>query len=264
MRRKVFPRDRRDIVRPLAPTLAYVDEHGHAVGDLGGVTAGSYTGCVDITAQVREALDGVPVRGEPRVPRIDVRKGDSEHPDAIRAKHDRHAAARRRQQDGVVGVLELTVERDVLPGEQPPHDLEGLLEPGDGAVERKAERAELRLVPSSTEAEHKAPARDLVDRCRHPRDQAGRMKRGGRDERPETHPFRDRGERGELRPCIPRPSVGQPAAPVQVVIADPDRLESRLLRGPRDSGDLRPAHHTLDFRELDTYTHRGRRYRVRR
>src|SRR3982074_2773938 len=135
MRRKVLQLNRRDVVWPFARPARYLDQHSRAVSDLAGIATRSDARGVDITAQVREALDGVPVRGEPGVPRVDVREGDSEHAGGARAQHDRHAAARRRQDDRVVDVLELTVECDVLAGEESPHDLERLSETGDGPVE---------------------------------------------------------------------------------------------------------------------------------
>jgi hypothetical protein len=39
------------------------------------------------------------------------------------------------------------------------------------------------------------------------------------------------------------------------VIADPDRVESGILRGSRDRGNLLPADLALDLRELDPYAH---------
>jgi len=39
------------------------------------------------------------------------------------------------------------------------------------------------------------------------------------------------------------------------VVADPDRVEPGLLRGPRDRGDLWPTHLALDLGELDPYAH---------
>src|SRR2546428_11142543 len=81
------------------------------------------------------------------------------------------------------------------------------------------------------------------------------MERGGGDEGPQSNPCRQHGKRGELRPRVPRPALGAPAAAVEQVVPDPDRVESRVFDGPRDRGDLRPPDLTLDLGQLDAYAH---------
>src|SRR5437762_3260294 len=68
---------------------------------------------------------------------------------------------------------------------------------------------------------------------------------------------RDHGERGKLRPRVPRPALRLSAPAVKMVIADPDGLEPRLLGSPRDRGDLRPANFALHLGQLDPHTHDG-------
>src|SRR5205814_624086 len=108
--------------------------------------------------------------------------------------------------DRVLDVLELTFECDVLPGKQPPHDLERLRETRDGPVERKPERAKFGLVPSRAEPERESTPGDLIDRCGHARDHPRRVECGGGHERAEPNSRRDHGERGKLRPRVPRPA----------------------------------------------------------
>src|SRR5438477_1111339 len=190
-----------------------------------------------------------------------MRKRDSEHACPVRAESDRHPPSRRRQKDSVLDVLELTFECDVLPGKQPSHDLERLLETRDGPVKRKPERAKFRLVPSRAEPERGSATRDLVDRRGHSRDRPRSVKSGGSDERTEPDPRRDHRERGELRPRVPRSPLRPSAAPIEHVIADPDRLESGLFRGPRDRGHLGPPDLALHLGQLDPYAHGIGQYR---
>src|SRR5437867_163112 len=72
MRREILRRHRRDVVRALAGAVSDPDEHARAVNELGRVPTGAHARRVDIGAQVRETVDGVPVRAEPGVPCLDV------------------------------------------------------------------------------------------------------------------------------------------------------------------------------------------------
>src|SRR5215211_4940211 len=144
--------------------------------------------------------------------------------------------------------------------EQAAHDRERLLEARDPVVVRNPERAELGLVPARAEAEHEAPAADLVDRRGHLRDQPRRVTAGARDQRTEPHALGRRRERREQRPRLPRRALGPPVAAVEQVVADPDRVEAALLGGARHREVLRPAHLALDLGKLDADAHGGRRY----
>ena len=165
----------------------------------------------------------------------DRRAGASidEHPRAVRADHQRHRRAPGAEDDQVVRLPEAALERHPLAREQPPDDLERLLEPRDAAVVRQAERAVLRLVPACAEPEHEPPAADLRDRRRHLRDQPGRVEARAGDERPESYALGDRRQRGQQRPDLPRPALLTAVAAVEQVVAEPDRVEAALLGGPR-------------------------------
>ena len=95
------------------------------------------------------------------------------------------------------------VERDPLPGQQPPDDREGLLEARHPVVVGQAERAELLLVPARAESEHEAAATHLRERRGHPRDQPGWMERRAGHQRAELHALGAGRERGEQRPRVP-------------------------------------------------------------
>ena len=126
-RQQVGPH-RLDVARALAGGLD-LDEHTRAPLDLRRVAAGTLRRERDLTIVAVEALRRVAVMRVPGVPRVDVRQRDREHPGRVRADHQLRPPQRRRQQHGVEHGVKSSFECDVLPGEQPPHDREGLLEP---------------------------------------------------------------------------------------------------------------------------------------
>ena len=203
-----------------------------------------------------ETLDGVAVGRIPRVPCVDVRKREREQALAVAADHQRNAARRARDQDRVLDRDEPPGERHVLAAEEPPDDLERLLEARDEVVEREPERTELRLVPPRSDSEDEPAARDLVDRGRQAREHAGRVKRGRRHERAETDSLGDCGDRSQLRPYVPRPALRPAAAAVEQVVAEPHRVEARLLGGCRDRPHLRPTHLALHLGKLHSHSER--------
>ena len=125
-------------------------------------------------------------------------------------------------------------------------------------VERQPEGPELRLVPARADAEHEAPAADLVDRGGHARDQARRVEPEARHERPDHDALGHAGQRGHDRPRVPRPALRAALVAVEQVIAEPDRVEPDLLGGARH-GDSYSGQRTtaLDLGQL-TPTRRGR------
>ena len=125
--------------------------------DLARVALGLLARGIDPRVQLGEALGGVAVPQVPRVPPVDVRQREAEHPRADRARHQRHAARRLGQQNGVVRAPVAPVERDALAREQPPDDLEGLLEARDAPLDGKP-KIELDLHRARAEPEHEAPA----------------------------------------------------------------------------------------------------------
>ena len=82
---------------------------------------------------------------------VDVRRRRREQAWPGAPDHQRHAAARPREEHGVLDLVEAALESDPLAGEEPADDREGLLEPRDALVERDPEGAELGLVPAGAE-----------------------------------------------------------------------------------------------------------------
>ena len=160
-------------------------------------------------------------------------QGDPKHPLAVRADEDRRTArARRRGQElAVTRLEEPTVEIDATLGKKGRIDREGLLEPRDPLVERKAEGAELRVVPARPETEDQPPAGDLVDRARRAwRASPGRGTRSPR-RAARADPLGRLGEGGEHRPHLPRPARRPVGVAVEQMVAEPDAVESDGLGG---------------------------------
>ena len=88
------------------------------------------------------------------------------------------------------------------------------------------------------DAEHEAPAADLVDRRRH----AARPCPGGWNARhatsgPSDHALGDGRERGQQRPGVPAARARAALVAVEQVVAEPDRVESRPPRPHAPSRD---------------------------
>src|SRR2546425_3852414 len=64
VRREILRRHPRDVVRPLGCAIAYPDEHARAVDELGRVPTGAHARRVDVRAQIRKTIDGVPIGTE--------------------------------------------------------------------------------------------------------------------------------------------------------------------------------------------------------
>ena len=88
-----------------------------------------------------------------RVPGVDVRDGDPEHPGPGAANHQGRAlgAGTARPELTVAGLVVATGDVDVTLAEQGADDREGLLEAGDPVVTAVAEGAVLGLVPASAD-----------------------------------------------------------------------------------------------------------------
>ena len=93
-----------------------------------------------------------------RVPGVGVLGDERQHPFALAGDEDRDPAHRRRQQDAVLDLVVLPVERDAFAAKQRRDHRHRLLEPADAVVEREAERAVFRLVPAATETQDQAAA----------------------------------------------------------------------------------------------------------
>jgi hypothetical protein len=224
------------------------DEHARAPLQRRRVASRPLCGRVDAGVLGGEALHRVAVAREPRVPAVDVREADREHPRRVRAEHQLRRRGRLRQEERVVDVVVAAVERDVLAGEQSADDRERLLEPRDEVVERQPERAELHLVPAAAEAEDEPTAGELVRRGRHAREQARWVERGAGDERAELDALGDPREPGERRPGIPRAAD---RVAVEQMVADPHRVEADLFRRARHRRQLVPARLVLDLGQLN-------------
>ena len=256
-------RRRRGRRRPLARGAVERDEHACAALDLLRRAAGRARRGADALVQRGEALDAVAVVLPPRVPGVGVRERDPEHARPVAADHQRQAPRGRRQQDGVVGLPEAARERDPLAVQQAAHDRERLLEARHAMVVRDPEGAELLLVPAGAEAEHEAPAADLVDRRGHLRDQARRVEAGAGDERTEPHPLGRGGEGGQQRPRLPGPALGPAVAAVEQVVAEPDRVEAAGFGRAGHGEVLGPAHLALHLGKLDSDSHVAQHYPLR-
>ena len=104
-------------------------------------------------------------------------------------------------------------------------------------------------------ATRKPAAADFVDGGSRAGEQGRLAERRAGDERAELDPRRHGGERREHRPAVPRPALGATVAPVEQVVADPQRVEARLLGGARDRRQLGPANLALDLGQLEPDPH---------
>ena len=117
-------------------------------------------------------------------------------------------------------------------------------------VVRDPERVELGPVPSRAHAEPQPSTAELVHRGRLLGEHRRIVEVQARDEGTELDPLRDRGETGQERPGLPR-SPFPPLLAVEVVIAQPDRVEPDLFRRPGHRRVLVPSDAAFDLRELD-------------
>ena len=158
----------------------------------------------------------------------------------VRSDHQRRPGRSRaaRQQLAVAGLVPAPVEVDRPVAQEAADDRERLLETIDAMVERVAIGAELGLVPARPEAQHEAPAAQLVDRGGLLGEQRRVVEVRAGDERPELDPRRRGRDRRQQRPGLPR-AAGRP------VLAS-DRGGARRptpsrSRGPRSRGSCRGA-----------------------
>ena len=237
------------------------DAHAGAALDLVGSSPGPHRGRVDLGVARREPFRRVAVPVEPRVPDVDVRERDRQHPRTAAADHQRRSPRGRREQHGVVHAAVPSVERDAFSREQPADDLERLLEPRDAVIERHTERVELRSVPSCPEAEDETSAADLVDRRGHLREHGRLVEAGARDQRPQSDALGHRRETGQQGPGFPGSALGPTVVAVQEVVTHPHRVEPDVL-GRASHGDvLGPTHLAFDLRKLHTDAKGSRRRR---
>jgi hypothetical protein len=97
-------------------------------------------------------------------------------------------------------------------------------------------------MPAGPEPDEEPPARDLLERGRHLREQPGMAVRHVQHERPEGDPPRDFGERGQhghgLGHARARVRLG---LGIPKVIPRPHAVEAGLLDGERRGAQVRPA-----------------------
>ena len=146
-------------------------------------------------------------------------------------------------------------------GEEGANDGEGFLEAADPMVEREAVGRVFRLVPAGAEAQDQPTAADLVEGGGLLGEHGGVVEAGRGDQRPDLHPFGDRGDRREGGPRLPWPPRRLVVTAIQEMVADPDRVEPDLLGGARHLAQLRPARHPLDLGQLDADLHQATRLR---
>ena len=112
-----------------------------------------------------------------------------------------------RERRAIDEVVVLALERDVLLGPEPVHDLDLLgevLEPLAQRRKREPEGLVLELVPAGAHPELDPAARDVVDGRDGVREQRRVAEGDRRDERPEAEPLRERGQAGDRRPRVVR------------------------------------------------------------
>ena len=107
------------------------------------------------------------------------------------------------------------------------------------------------VVPAGAQAQHQPAAGDLVHRRRLLGEHERRVERGRGDERPDRHALGGLGERRRASSTPPTARARAGRVPVQQMVADPDRVEARLLGRPRDRAQLRPADLALHLGQLD-------------
>ena len=144
-----------------------------------------------------------------------------------------------------------TREVDGALSQQRTDDGEGFLEARHAMVEGKAEGCVLALVPAGAQAQDQAPAADLVDGGGHLGQHAWLVEGGGSHEWPDLHPRRHRGDGSQLGPRLPW-AVSAIVTPVEVVVADPHRVEPDVLRDPGHLREVGPTRLVFDLRQLHT------------
>ena len=204
----------------------------------------------------RPALTGDPIRRVreqvvPGVPHVDVGEGRGQDARAHGADHQRRSPAGLRQQDRIAGRMPTPREGHPLPVQQPSDDLEGLLEPRPAMVERDPEGIELRTVPAGPHPKDQAAVAHLIDRGGDLGEHRRRVEVETGDEGAQPHAARDGGEAGEERPGLPGTPLGAAVPSVQVMVADPDRVEPHLLRRQRHGHVLGPPDLAFDLGKLD-------------
>ena len=230
-----------------------VDHHGHGAGDLGRIPSDVPARRIDDLPKAPDPLGPVAEVGEPAVPRVRIRHREPQHPRPVRPDEQRQPARPRSawQQLAVARGVEPSLEINGAVTQQAADDRERLLEAVDPVVVRVAERPELGLVPAGPEAEHQPASADLVDGHRLLGEQRRVVEARAGDERAELHPARDRGDRREGRPRLPRPARLAIRPAIEQVLAEPDRVEPEVLDRPDHVEQLRPAHLPLDLGKLD-------------
>jgi len=118
-------------------------------------------------------------------------------------------------------------------------------------VEGDPEGIELRAVPAGPHPQDQAAAAHLIDRGGDLREHRRRMEVETGDEGAQPHAVRDGGEPREERPRFPGTPLGAAVPSVEVVVADPNGVESHLLRRQRHGHVLGPANLAFHLGELD-------------
>jgi hypothetical protein len=147
--------------------------------------------------------------------------------------------------------MEPSIEGDPLALQESPDDLEAFLEPRGAMVERDPERVELCAVPSRTDGDHEPTTAQLVDGRGGLGEDGGVVEVQTGDERPQEDAFRHGREPCEEGPGFPRASFRAPVVPIEVMVTDPDGVETGVLGGARHRRVLRPPDLAFHLGKLD-------------
>ena len=157
-----------------------------------------------------------------------------------------------RLEDAVPHLVVLPLEVDPALAKEGHDDRERLLEAPHAVIVGDAEGVVLRLVPARSEPEDEAPARHLVERVRHLREDRGVPEAGARHERAEVDAARRLAEGRENRPGLPDPAdlslghvdlheVVRRRLPEQEVVGQEERVDADRFRRASHLPEVGPA-----------------------
>src|ERR1700730_8820840 len=228
------------------------NQDGDRAFDVGRLASGNGAGGVDLRSQLRDASGSIAGPAVPRIPAVDVRHRELQHPLTNGPDHQRWSArTRARQQFAVSSRIELSLKVDAAIAQERANDGEGFGKSRHASIEGKAERAIFRLIPSRTEPEDETSAADLIDGRGQLAQHRGIMKAGAGDHRPDRDPAGRGGDARQRRPSLPGASGAAGRVTVEEMVAHPYRIETKLLAQASHGDNLRPADFALHLWQLE-------------